>query len=161
VISFDLKCSRAHVFEVWFRSSTDYDAQRGAGHLICPVCGDEEIGKAVMAPAVAAKGNRRESGRKPEEKVSSATVPMAMARGDAERMGQLMRALTEEQAKVLAQSEWVGDSFAERARAMHYGETEQRIIHGAADPQETREMLEEGIPVAPLLVPIAPPDQTH
>jgi len=44
---------------------------------------------------------------------------------------------------------------------MHYGEAEQSIIHGTANPQEARAMMEEGLPVAPLLVPVIPPDQVN
>ena len=55
MIVFDLRCTRGHVFEAWFASSAAYDAQRSDGSLACPVCGDGQIDKAVMAPAVAAK----------------------------------------------------------------------------------------------------------
>ena len=57
MISFDLKCAGDHVFEIWFRSSADFDSQREAGQINCPICGQSDIAKAVMAPAVGAKGN--------------------------------------------------------------------------------------------------------
>ena len=162
MISFDLKCSSNHVFEVWFRSSADYEVQRGAGQLICPNCGDQEVGKAVMAPAVAAKGNARKSDRASKENASTAVLPVAAMEGvDVARVKELMQALAGEQAKNLKESQWVGDGFADQARAMYYGEAEQRTIHGTTNLREAREMLEEGLPVAPLLVPIAPPDETH
>jgi hypothetical protein len=49
----------------------------------------------------------------------------------------------------------VGDKFAEEARKIHYGETEQKQIRGQVSAQETRELLEEGIPVVPLPIPEA------
>ena len=58
MIVFDLKCGAGHVFEAWFGSSADYDSQRERGLIACPLCGDAQVGKAVMAPNVAAKGNR-------------------------------------------------------------------------------------------------------
>lgn len=155
MISFDLKCGGSHVFEAWFRSSADYEAQRKAGQIACPVCGDPQVGKAVMAPAVAAKGNQR------------ATLPMAMPEGgegggpDPAQIKALIQAIAQAQAEALKSSMWVGDDFATRARAMHYGEADHAPIHGRANLREARELLEEGLPVAPLLVPIAPPDQTN
>ena len=47
----------------------------------------------------------------------------------------------------------VGGAFSEEARKMHYGETEQRNIRGQATPEETQELLEEGIQVMPLPLP--------
>jgi hypothetical protein len=49
----------------------------------------------------------------------------------------------------------VGQNFAEEARKMHYGESEERNIRGQASLEETRELLEEGIEVLPLPMPDA------
>jgi hypothetical protein len=62
---------------------------------------------------------------------------------------------------MLEQSRWVGDKFADQARAMYYGETEQAPIHGTTNTREALAMMEEGVPVAPLIVPVAPPESTH
>ena len=74
---------------------------------------------------------------------------------------ELLQALAQAQAAALSDSQWVGDKFADRARAMHYGEAEHSIIHGTANAQEAREMIEEGLPVLPLLVPVIPPGQVN
>ena len=59
MIVFDLKCEgQGHVFEAWFGSSADYADQKERGLLACPLCGDTRIGKALMAPAVAAKSTQ-------------------------------------------------------------------------------------------------------
>jgi hypothetical protein len=58
MIVFDLKCSAGHVFEAWFASSADYAGQRERGLVTCPSCDCPRIEKAVMAPAVAPKGNQ-------------------------------------------------------------------------------------------------------
>lgn len=161
MISFDLKCDGDHVFEVWFRSSADYESQRAAGQLLCPHCGTRDVTKAVMAPAVAAKGNRRRE-KLPALAAASGT-PLATLPDDeaGQRIKALMRELADAQTQALKDSQWVGAAFAEQARAMHYGEAEQASIHGTASLQEARAMVEEGLSVAPLLVPIAPPDQTN
>lgn len=160
MISFDLKCTNHHVFEVWFRSSADYEAQSTAHQIMCPNCGDTEISKAVMAPAIASKSNKRPT--RTEAPESEQSVPMTIgAPGQAEQVQALIQALAHAQANALSESQWVGEKFADRARAMHYGEAEHSIIHGTASAQQAREMIEEGLPVAPLLVPITPPDQVN
>jgi hypothetical protein len=54
---------------------------------------------------------------------------------------------------VMANTEDVGERFAQEARRIHYGESEERGIRGHASPEQTRELLEEGIGVLPLPVP--------
>jgi len=139
MIVFDLKCGGGHVFEAWFGSSADYADQQQRGLVDCPICGDRSIDKAVMAPAVGAKGNRR-------QEVTPAAMKAAMA------------ALAAAQSKALEGSEWVGASFAGRARAMHAGEEDRAPIHGQATIEEARALVEDGVPVAPLPLPVVPPD---
>ena len=146
MIVFDLKCGGGHVFEAWFGSSADYESQRGRSLIACPVCGDSAIDKAVMAPNVAAKGNRR-----------SDAVP-ALGKPDPK---QLMAALAEAQAKMLEGSKWVGVAFADKARAMHLGEEAHAPIHGQASAEEAKALIEEGVAVAPLPLPVVPPEQRN
>lgn len=155
MIVFDLKCDAAgHVFEAWFGSSADYEDQLARGLLSCPVCGDAKVGKALMAPAVAAKGNRAVAA--PPQPASEAAAPV-MA-GDDKPVRELMRALADAQAKALEGSTWVGRSFAEHARAMHYGEQDRSSIHGEVAPAEARALIAEGVEVAPLPFPVVPPE---
>ena len=65
------------------------------------------------------------------------------------------------QAEALKKSRWVGADFAEEARAIHYGEREAETIHGQATLEEAKELLEEGIAVMPLPLPVVPPDQAN
>ncbi|KFG91918.1 hypothetical protein BV98_000168 [Sphingobium herbicidovorans NBRC 16415] len=155
MIVFDLKCSaHGHVFEAWFGSTADFEDQSARGLLLCPMCGDPDVSKAVMAPAVAAKGNRRPA----ETPVPAGpTAPVALA-GDETRMREIMQSLAEAQAKVLEDSTWVGRGFAEHARAMHYGEKDRASIHGEVAPEEARALISEGVEVAPLLFPVVPPE---
>ncbi|MFD1789052.1 DUF1178 family protein [Sphingomonas floccifaciens] len=139
MILFDLKCAGGHVFEAWFKSSGSYDEQRAGGLIACPVCSDTDIGKAVMAPNVAAKGNRGEA-------PSPAAIKAAIA------------AIASAQAEAIKDSQWVGTAFADTARAMHSGEKPVTAIHGQATRAEAKALVEEGVPVAPLLVPVVPPD---
>lgn len=155
MIVFDLKCeARGHVFEAWFGSSADYEDQKARGLLACPMCGDVRIGKALMAPAVPAKGNSR------PETPAEAPAPMApvVMTGDETRMRALVEALAQAQEKVLEGSTWVGRGFAEQARAMHYGEQDRTSIHGEVAPDEARALIAEGVEVAPLPFPVIPPE---
>ncbi len=168
MIVYDLHCSTGHRFEGWFSSSAECDDQRTRGLLACPVCGSLEVSKAPMAPAVPAKGNARPGARQSAPEVATSTPP-APAPAPAtisnaplppevrEAMAQLAKA----QAKALANSTWVGKDFAEQSRAMHYGEREEAPIHGQASIAEAQALIEEGVPVAPLPFPIAPPDKTN
>jgi hypothetical protein len=156
MISFDLKCAGEHIFEIWFRSSADFEVQRDAGQINCPICGDRDVAKSVMAPAVAAKGNQRQLAVSSDQYLATGNSV-----GTSDQIRVLMRALAEAQAEALKESVWVGDTFAEKARAMHYGEADRGAIHGTANAREAREMLEEGLAIAPLLVPIAPPDKMN
>lgn len=140
MIVFDLRCEGDHVFEAWFGSTADYDAQRGRGLVTCPVCGSQGIEKAVMAP-------RLSSGD-------------AGARSPAE-VKAFLGALASAQAKALENSRWVGPRFAAEARAMHDGERERETIHGRASAAEVKALVEDGVSVAPLPLPIVPPEQSN
>jgi hypothetical protein len=70
-------------------------------------------------------------------------------------------ALAAIQAKMLSKSEWVGKDLPETARAMHLGEIEPRAVHGQASAEEARSLIEEGVPVLPLPLPVVPPGQVN
>jgi hypothetical protein len=149
MIVFDLKCDGGHVFEAWFASSSAYEDQRARRLLACPVCGDMDVGKAVMAPNVSAKGNRRAD----VAPVAAPAPPIDPARAKA-----MLAALAAAQGKALETSRWVGRRFADEARAIHSGETPDTPIHGQATRDEAIALIEDGIEVMPLLVPVVPPE---
>jgi hypothetical protein len=150
MIVFDLSCGEGHRFEGWFGSSDDFAAQQARGLVGCPRCGSAEIEKAPMAPAVPRKGNQRTEGK---QAVAGGALPPQAAEAFAK--------LAALQAEALKSSTWVGDKFAERSREMHYGESHPQVIHGQATPDQARALIEEGITVAPLLIPVAPPDELN
>lgn len=150
MIVFDLRCGGAHVFEAWFGSSAAFEDQQTRGLLVCPVCGDGAVVKAAMAPNVGVKGNSRAS-----------TVPVPSATPTPQAMKAALQALAAAQAKALETSRWVGRAFADQARAMHVGETAAAPIHGEATLAEARALVEEGIGVAALPLPVVPPDAVN
>jgi hypothetical protein len=153
VIVFDLRCApEGHVFEAWFGSSDDYEAQRARGLVSCPLCGSQELDKAVMAPRVGAKGNQRLAG---------ARAASDMVSSDPEGVKAMLSAMASAQKEMLARSEHVGDRFAEEARRIHFGEVERRSIHGRATPDETASLADDGIEVAPLPFPVVEPGEEN
>ena len=157
MIVFDLKCDDGHVFEAWFGSSDDYDGQKARGLVSCPLCGSGKVDKAVMAPAVGAKSNQLPVPA--PTRAPAKPAPMQGAMAPPAEMKALMAALAEAQAKVLEKSEHVGRRFAEEARAIHTGDAPERLIHGQATMEEAKALVEDGVPVAPLPLPIVPPEQ--
>lgn len=150
MIVFDLACGGGHVFEAWFGSTDDYEGQRTRGLVTCPICGAGEVTKAMMAPNVSPKGNMR-----------NAPVPMRGGTPTPAEMKTMLAELARAQAKALEGSEHVGSRFADEARAMHDGDAAQRAIHGQATREEAKALMEDGIPVAPLPLPIVPPEVSH
>lgn len=168
MIVFDLKCANDHVFEIWFASSQAYEDQRARGLVACAFCGSTDIGKAVMAPRLNAKGNQQvasvPSGQSDPQASPPAVAAVPVAAGnaplqpDGAKVRAVLHALARAQAEALSQSTWVGSDFPDRARAMHYGEEEHAPIHGEAAPAEAAALIEEGVAVAPLPFPVIPPE---
>ena len=161
MIVFDLLWDHGHGFEGWFGSTADFVDQQDRGLLMCPQCGSPEVTKAPMAPAVPRKGNQQSSHQiteidspaMPARQVSNAPLTPEVA--------QAMAKLAEVQAKALKNSKWVGKDFAEQSRAMHYGERDHQPIHGEASIEDARDLLDEGVAIAPLPLPVAPPDELN
>jgi len=159
MIVFDLKCGSGHVFECWFRSSSDFAEQKDRGFLSCPHCQDMDITKAVMSPNVTAKSNRSRapSSNDQQEAPVKLTAPRDMQHSiaaGAEIPAELQRSMDEVLQKIRthveANCDDVGKDFADVARKMHYGEAEERGIYGESTAEETRDLLEEGIEIMPL-----------
>lgn len=157
MIVFDLCCTQGHRFEGWFGSSDDFSNQSASGLVTCPQCGTSAVGKAPMAPAVPAKSNRARQVSAPSGQPTTAVSNANMS----PQVMQAMQALAKAQADALKNSTWVGDKFAERSRAMHYGEADATSIHGQATLEEAKALSDEGIEVAPLPFPVAPPEDLN
>ncbi|MDP3404591.1 MAG: DUF1178 family protein [Brevundimonas sp.] len=139
MIRYALKCEHDHPFEAWFGSSGDYDDQAARGLVECPFCGSHGVSKQIMAPAVAGTKSR---GMDPADVARVQTLMLQAAR--------------EVRSHVEANFDYVGDTFAREARAIHEGAAEKREIYGEATPQEVRALKADGVPCAAL--PAVPPD---
>ena len=138
----DLQCRSGHVFEGWFASEDEFQGQRQRGLVQCPLCADGHIEKRLSAP-------RLNLGAA-EEPAAAASAPPAAA-----LPAPLQAAWLDLARRIVAHTEDVGTRFAEEARRMHHGETEERAIRGQATADEAVQLLEEGIAVVPLPLPVA------
>jgi hypothetical protein len=134
----NLQCSHGHAFEGWFGSEDDFQDQLGRGLVECPLCSDVQVAKMPSAPhlnlgAAAPAETRQEVMATPDAQMQAAWMQMVR--------------------HVMANTEDVGENFAEEARKIHYGETGERGIRGQASREETASLLEEGISVLPLPIP--------
>ncbi|MEJ8812469.1 DUF1178 family protein [Variovorax ureilyticus] len=134
----NLQCAHGHGFEGWFASHEEFEGQLSRGLVECPLCGDSKITKLLAAPRLNLGSN------KPAEP----PAPPAEADSPEGRWLQAVR-------KVIAQTEDVGDRFADEARKMHYGEAQERGIRGQTTREQAQSLVDEGIPVFSLPLPPA------
>lgn len=139
----NLQCRNQHVFEGWFASEDDFLDQRERALVECPVCGDGSISKRLSAPRLNLGSGRGEP---------SPALDAARPDGAEQEMQLAWMALAR---RIVANTDDVGDSFAEEARKIYYGEAKERGIRGQATRAETEALIEEGIAVMPLSLPIA------
>lgn len=146
MIVFKLACSKDHEFDAWFRDGAAFDAQRAKGAVTCPECGSTDVRKAIMAPRLN-RGDDAPGAHRQAEPKPSAPQAVTAATGRQREFVRLMTALREHVEKTC---DYVGDKFAEEARRIHYGEVERRDIYGETTLSEAKDLLEEGIEVAPI-----------
>jgi hypothetical protein len=133
----NLRCAHGHGFEGWFGSDDDFLDQNGRGLVECPLCSDRVIQRMPSAPRLNLSGAREET--------SLAAAPQDDLQA---RWLQAMR-------HVMANTEDVGEQFADEARRIHYGESPERSIRGQASAEDRAALRDEGIEVHPLPMPAA------
>ena len=136
MIRFALKCANDHSFESWFASNAKFEELQAAGQVACPRCNNAEVTKELMAPPVRAS-----------RKNARSTEAQPMAASPDPEVAEAIKAIRDHVEK---NSDYVGDSFAAEARAMHEGDTPQRSIHGQANAEEAKKLIEDGVPALPL-----------
>lgn len=146
-----LQCGYGHAFEGWFASEDDFRGQLERSLLECPMCGDKGVTKLPSAPRLNLGSTRAsEPEAQPLGKPAQADASTGAA---ATPEVALQAAFMKMVRHVMANTEDVGTRFAEEARKIHYGESEERGIRGKASPEETEALLDEGIGVLPLPLP--------
>jgi hypothetical protein len=146
MILYELRCANGHNFEAWFRDSAAYDTQAKRGEVECPSCSDTVIEKAPMAPRLSKVGLEKSGlADRPTPKLET---PKSPAENRAREVAkEILTAMKKVHQHVEENCDYVGDKFADEARAIHYGEAEERGIYGEATSDEAKELEEEDIPV--------------
>jgi len=131
MIKYHLGCRDGHKFESWFRTIADYDVQSRSGAVQCPLCGSTDISKQPMAPAVVSKRGNASGAKQPSSDVQMNTATLGVLRA-------LKKAVVEN-------SEDVGAKFADEARKIHFGDSEERNIRGSSTPEEAQALFDDGV----------------
>ena len=135
MIVLNLACSKRHDFEGWFASAEEFSRQATEKLVSCPVCQDLSITRLPSPPHV-----------------KRSSVEVAQPQMNPQKFFAAM-------AELARNSENVGEQFPEDARKIHYQEAPARNIRGVASANEVKALIDEGIPVLPVLSPAK--DEVH
>jgi len=134
MIIFDLSCGKGHAFEGWFASGDEFQRQKEASLVRCPVCDDAAVERLPSAKVRVRKGS--------SAKARAATPPEAPPQ---DAISGFPPDLVAKLREVVRNTEDVGERFAEEARKIHYEETPARPIRGKATSEDAEALAEEGI----------------
>lgn len=137
MIHYQLRCGAEHGFDGWFRDSGAYEEQAARGLIECPVCGERQVARALMAPAVPRKGTRTETPAPPPKKAVAGEAMPAEVRAALQRL----------RGEVERNCDYVGDAFAAEARRIHDGDSPARGIYGEATESQAEALRDDGIEV--------------
>ena len=127
MIKYNLICKCKKTFESWFSDSTEFESLRKKKLLKCIYCDSSNINKTLMSPNLKRKSNKLLKKNKVEKNIKN----------------QLMKF----KKYIEKNCENVGENFTQEARNIHYDKKKSQGIYGKATPEETSELLEEGIDV--------------
>ena len=127
MIKYNLICKCGETFESWFSSSTEFDSLCKKKLIKCIYCESLAVKKTVMAPNLPSKSNKAFKRTKLEKNIKKQLLSF--------------RKYIEKTCKN------VGENFTKEARSIHYDKKTSQGIYGKATPEETSELLEEGIEV--------------
>ncbi len=143
MIKYNLICEKDHEFEIWFSKGSDYDDQAPKGLIQCPHCGATRVQKAIMSPAISTARKKEAAALKQKQSL------------------QMMHAAADKIRQTIADNcDYVGDNFAQEARAIHYGDSPERGIYGEATPQDAAALVQEGVDVTALPEHLSPKTKT-
>jgi len=139
MILYQLCCEDDHTFEAWFRNSEAYEIQAVSGHVECPYCGSITVFKAPVVPHVASAIPPQNSANPKDDDQLAEQVAQQIL----DAVGKI-RDFAEEN------FENVGEGFADEARKIHQGESQERGIYGRASKKEAESLEDEGIEIVRL-----------
>jgi len=127
MIKYNLLCKCGKNFESWFSSSVEYDNLKKKKLIKCIYCNSNSIQKSVMSPNLASKSNKNLKNIRFEKNIK--------------------KQLSDIRKYIEKNCKNVGDNFPQEARSIHYDKKTSTGIYGKATPEETAELLDEGIDV--------------
>ncbi len=127
MIKYNLTCKCGEMFESWFLSSSEFDSLYKKKLIKCIYCDSSSVKKSIMTPNLSSKSNKITKKNSLEKNVKKQLIEF--------------RKYIEKNCKN------VGDNFSREARSIHYDKKTSKGIYGRATPEETSELLEEGIEV--------------
>ncbi|MDC0074947.1 DUF1178 family protein, partial [Alphaproteobacteria bacterium] len=128
-------------FEGWFSTSKEFKRQKSSKEIICPICGDTNIDKALMAPNVSTVVESKSVNKNNQDIQVNNKATIA----EFQKSSEFKTALKQLKEAVEKNCDYVGNDFAEEARKITYGESKERSIYGETSSEEARELHDEGI----------------
>ena len=126
MITFDLKCSKGHVFEGWFDNLKSFEEQDSKNMISCPQCNDTKI-KKILSPVAMRTSS-------PHVRGEDTGPPIDYRKLAKEMVDYIHR-----------EFEDLGTDFTKEALKIHYGVAEERNIRGAATEDEEKLLKDEGV----------------
>ena len=127
MIKYNLTCKCGEIFESWFSSSSEFDSLCKKKLIKCIYCESSLIKKSVMAPNLSSKSSKIATKTKLEKNIKKQLLNF--------------RKYVEKNCTN------VGENFSREARSIHYEKKTSQGIYGMATPEETSELIEEGIEI--------------
>lgn len=128
MIKYNLTCKCGKEFESWFLNSSEFDLLAKRNFVKCIYCDSTKVKKSVMAPNLSSQSKKIDKKIKLEKDIKKQLINI--------------RKYIEKNCKN------VGDNFTREARNIHYDKKNSQGIYGRATPEETSELIDEGIEVA-------------
>ena len=128
MIKYNLVCKCGETFESWFSSSFEFDSLCRKKLVKCIYCESSSVKKTVMAPNLYGKSNKVLKKTKLEKNIKKQLLNFTRY--------------------IKKNCKNVGENFPREARNIHYDKKTSQGIYGKATPEETSELLEEGIEVS-------------
>ena len=127
MIKYNLLCECGKSFESWFLNSSQFDVLSKKKLINCIYCNSGTVKKSVMSPNLSSKSKKVFEKTKEQQSIKKKLLNI--------------RRYIEKNCKN------VGENFSQEARSIHYDKKSSQAIYGKATPEETSELIDEGIEV--------------
>ena len=127
MIKYNLICKCGKNFDSWFSTSREYEILKKRKLISCIYCSSTLVEKSIKSPNLGNKSNKLAKENKIKKNVKKQLLNFRKY---------IEKNFTN-----------VGEKFPQEARKIHYDKKTSKGIYGMATPEETSELIEEGIEV--------------